>query len=353
MATPLPPPTLDTTIQQLPNEILQRVFNFLDLESKLSAGLTCRRWLDILRPAFVHLTDILLSFEDDYCHLSSVVRVHRSSNSNYGDTPRSSKKQKSMVVDEEGGSGMLTVNLCACPQHLSGHRNSFEIILMASGRYVKKLIAEDYLLQKGCFVDGDLLATFASKCPKLSDVEFHHVDLSRMSEKGLLEIFRPARLTELFLDQCSWASWTETGMNRVLKAIVARAVHLREIHVTGCSLLNDRSLQFIAKNCMWLWYIDFSGCRSITANGLSHFFYYMQQRQSDLLYIKIHKTRIDGSELQHLLYSGQQFGGGGGPAYQFIDDRQWAVCNFVMETGHRACSFQNRHIPGKTIIIFM
>lgn len=336
-----------TNIEKLPNEVLQRIFDHLNLESKLSAGLTCRRWLNILRPIFVHLTDVLLTFEDDYCHPASAVRVQKGSADSETPAAPSPNKKRHMTIDEDSGSGMLTVNLCACPQHSLAHRHSFDIVLTAAGPPVKKLIIEDYLLQKGCFVDADLLTSFSKKCPKLQTIELHHVDLSRISEKELLEAFRLERLTELFLEQCSWAAWTEASLNRALKSIFLCAVHLREVHITNCQLLNDRTLRFLAKSCLYLWYVDFSGCRSITANGLSFFFYYMPLRHSDMLYIKLLNTRIDGTELHYRLYSNSHFGG------ESSNDRDWSVCNFSMETGHRACSFQNRYVPGKTVIVFM
>lgn len=109
-------------VSSFPPELLLRVFQELDVQSQLAAGLVCRKWLKVLFPLYQHLTDLTIVFQDNYC-------------------------EAAYSFTGQGSNHVLSLTICQCnDEHIKTHKALLGKFLSDVGAFVKSLIVEDFLL---------------------------------------------------------------------------------------------------------------------------------------------------------------------------------------------------------------
>ncbi|GMR44482.1 hypothetical protein PMAYCL1PPCAC_14677, partial [Pristionchus mayeri] len=291
----------------LPDELVENILCKLEEgQDKLSAALTCRRFLAAIHSKLPRATSICVQFagREGEC--------------------RASVKARDVTA-------VLTV--CQCESH--GCTSMLSTVLPLMSKDVSSLSLEDELIgERLSDSAAHALLDGCSGAP-LSCLSFEHVDFSAVRPWTLALIASFDRLEEVHLLSCVLPE----GL--LLRALAASLPTLRSLSVTDSSHASDKLCSTLARGAPCLEEISLRGCHNVSAASLVALLEGAQRRRAQLLTIRMEDTSFCSEQLERCMRSSLMPSG-----------REWAVTRMRCELGYATPALLLTHPGGKAILVY-
>jgi len=226
-------------MDRAPVEVLSRIFNGLDEPSRVSATLTCQRWLSLLSPNLPELDHLHVNLDSMACNGKISYRT----------------------------SCDTSTAICQCEEHAVDQGVFLKEIFQLFGNQLRSVIVEDSLYSKNndVTVRDYPIHVILRECggSQLTSLEFNSLDMCSIKVWTLAVLARFSSLTAVRFSQCRFP----VGMNEslLLRMLSPSFGSLEQLQMTGNDMVTDKMCLTVAKKCPRLRELDVSGCKGVTA----------------------------------------------------------------------------------------
>jgi hypothetical protein len=263
-------------MESIPKELLAGILTRLDKSTQLNAGLTCKKWQDLLsddlpRPLQLHIT-----LDSIACNATVCYRTDNNT----------------------------VITLCQCNDHRSCQMAFLRELFTLLGGRLTALTIEDSLYDKKNeekLFDASLHMALRDCGSQLGQLHFHSVEMSGIRPWTLAAIAKFSQLTAVSFENCVFPKeFNESLLNRLLAPSYQT---LESICVTDNSLISDKFGMAVAKKCVKLKELVLNGCTFVTALTVIGFCESMMNHQYDMINLYLRNCSFNPSELERHLHN--------------------------------------------------
>ncbi|GMS91155.1 hypothetical protein PENTCL1PPCAC_13330 [Pristionchus entomophagus] len=297
----------------LPDELMEEVLGKLEEnEDKLSAALTCRRFLTAIHKKLPLATAICVQFSGNHSECGASVKVYCKRRNEY-----------------------LGAVLTVCQCESNGCTQMMHLVLPRLSKDVSSLSLEDELIGERLSDSAAHAILDGCSSAPLSSISFEHVDFSAVRPWTLALIASFHRLQEVHLLSCILPD----GL--LLRALAASMQTLRCLSVTDSSLVSDKLCSALARGAPCLEEISIRGCHGVTAASLVPLLEAAGRRRGQQLTVRMEETGFNAEHLERCMRSSLMPSG-----------KEWAVTRMRMELGYATPVLLLTHPSGKAILVY-